>query len=279
MTRKFEAYNYFDSRKFLRDLYKWKKAQNSKFTVRYLAEKTGLKSSGYITNILQGKVNLPPKLVLRLAAAFELKRRETEYLSALVSYSSAKTHSEKKYHFEQLMSLKRSRIKNLDLSQYEYFSKWYYVAIRECLDFFLFKDDYAALAKKLKPRITTAQAKKAVALLEKLGLIKKNPDGYYTKAEAVVSVDEWKSLAINDFQLSMIDKARDAIENTPPAERSVSGLTLSISEGSIKKLKEKIKRFREEVLDMVQKDDDIDRVFQVNITAFPLTQTDREYKK
>jgi len=279
MDRQFNAYDYFDSRKLLRDLYEWKKARNSRFTYRFIAAKAGLKSSGYITNILQGRVNLSPRLILKLATAFELRKKDTEYFAALVHYNNARTHSEKKFYFDQIINLKRSRVKDLDLSQYEYFSNWYYVAVRECLDFFLFKNDYAALAKKIKPAITPGQARNAIQVLEKLGLIKKNPEGYYVKAEAVVSVDEWKSVAINDFQLSMLDLAKASIENTPPGERSISGVTLSISERGIKKLKEKVKRFREELLEMVQQAEDIDRVFQVNISAFPLTLTDREEEK
>ena len=46
-----------------------------------------------------------------------------------------------------------------------------------------------------------------------------------------------------------------------------------------KKLKEKIKQFRQEILDLVQNDSDIDRVFQVNINAFPITQKYGEAKK
>jgi uncharacterized protein (TIGR02147 family) len=279
MSIPLKPYEYLDAQLFLRDLYELKKNTDSKFTVRYIAEKAGLKSSGHVTNILQGKVNLPSKLVLRIALTFELNKQETEYLGALVAYKNAKNLSEKKICFERLMALKRSRVKNLDTNQYEYFSKWHNVAVRECLDFFLFDNDFEALAAKLKPPITVAQAKKSIEILSSMGLIKKNPEGFYVKSEAVVSVEEWSSLAINNFQLAMIDLAKASMDNTPPANRSFSGLTVSISEAGIVKLKEKIKRFRQEILEMVQDDNDIDQVFQININAFPLTQKNGEAKK
>jgi len=107
-------------------------------------------------------------------------------------------------------------------------------------------------------------------------LIKKNPDGFYVKAEAVV---KWKSLAVTDFQLAMLDLAKTSVETTPAGERSLSTVTLSISQRSIKKLKEKVKQFRAELLELVQQDEEIDRVFQICISAFPLTRTEKEPPK
>jgi hypothetical protein len=66
--------------------------------------------------------------------------------------------------------------------------------------------------------------------LEKLGLVAKNPDGYYEHTDAMISTgDEWKSLAIQNFQIEAADLAKHAIQNIPKLDRDISTLTLSIS--------------------------------------------------
>jgi uncharacterized protein (TIGR02147 family) len=178
-------YDYYDPNKLLRDLYEFRKQINPSFTFARIARKAGIKSTGNLTDILQGKSKITARLIVNLATAFEMKKQETQYFSALVHFSLAKTHNDKAYYFDQILTIKKSKTKNLDLSQYEYFSKWYYIAIRELLAFYPFRDDFKSLAKQLHPEITPAQARKAVQVLEETGLIKKKPDGYYEQAESI----------------------------------------------------------------------------------------------
>ncbi|MBF0430787.1 MAG: TIGR02147 family protein [Fibrobacteria bacterium] len=267
-------YDYYNYREFLRDLYKETKEQNSRFSCRYIAQKAGFSSTGFFTKIIQGKTNISFKTVLGLAKVFKLKKHETTYFELLVQYTQAKTHDEKKRHFERVLAIRRSKVKDLDESQYALFNKWYYGAIRELLDFTLVKDDVEQLAKLLNPPITTAQAKDSLKILEQIGLIQKNPDGYYERSELAVSTGkEWSSLAITNFQKMMLNLAELSFESVPKKYRDISTLTLSISSDTFKRVQERLSACRREILEMAKNDNFTEHVYQVNMQVFPLTNT------
>lgn len=264
--------DYLDYRKLLHDLYEDRKATRRSFTYRELCKKAGFSSAGFFTKILQGKSNISVRMVFKLAEAFRLTKTETDYFESLVMFNQAASHDEKRRWFEKLVSIKKSKTKTLAPAQFELFDKWYYVAIRELLDVTLVKDDFRELAKKVYPAITPAEARGAIAVLERIGLIAKDPTGYYKRLDTVVSTgDEWESLAIQHYQLQTIELAREALYCVPKGRRDISTLSLSISGPMFARIREKLKEYRRELLDMAKQDDHADRVYQMNLQLFPLS--------
>lgn len=268
-----DIFSYLDYRRFLHDLYAERKAKAKYFSYRYLAQKTGLKSVGFFTWVLQGKRNLSPRLVLKFAEAFKLNRQETGYFELLVSYNQAKSHEEKKHYFDKIASLKRASAKVVDPASYEFYEKWYYSAIREVAGVQPFKDDFAKLGKSLAPPISAAEARRAVELLEKLGFIARDAEGRYQRKESTLTTGEgWKSVAIAHFQLQALDLARQALDRFPKTERDISTLTFSCSAETFAAIREKMKGWRQELAELVKNDPRPDGVFQLNFQAFPLSK-------
>lgn len=267
-------FGYFSPNEYLRDLFLSKKKKKSKLTLRKLADLAGLKSPGYLTNLFKGKNPVTQNLVPKFSEAFELKKYESEYLEALVLFQNAKDHSSKRKNFEKVMSLRKGRGEELDLSQYEYFTKWYYVAIREFLDCYVFKGDFKELAGKLVPKITPLQAKKAIEVLVKNKLIAQNSEGIYQKLNPVVSTGEWKSLAVADFQLATLDLAKQSFQNVAKEKRNISTLTVTLSSESLKLLDLELKIFRKKILEIAIADTQPEGVFQINLHVFPLALQD-----
>jgi uncharacterized protein (TIGR02147 family) len=266
-------YDYFDYRKLLKDLYEDRKKRNSNFSYRYLGLKAGFKSAGYFANVLKGKCNLSLTVAYGLCEAFKLKKFEAEYFVQLVMFNLADSQNDKKKYFDRLVALKRSQLKSMDERQYELFSEWYYLAVREILDFLLFKDDFRELARMVVPGITPAEAKKAVEVLEELGMIRKNPFGYYEKVDAVLTTpDRWQSQAITFYQYASLDLAKRAFDIWDRKLRDISTLTLSISGEDFKKIQEKLNQVQEEILVLAQNAKKADRVYQINFYSFPLSK-------
>jgi uncharacterized protein (TIGR02147 family) len=267
------VFDYFDYRKLLKDLYKDHKAQKPYFTYRYLMQKSGMHSAGFFTKILQGKSNISNSSIFKLAEAFQLTKLETTFLQLLVLFNQAKTASEKQHCFEKIVAIKKSRVKTLEPFQFELFDKWYYVAVREVLDFHPFSMDYKELAGMLYPPIKPQEAEMAIKVLEKLGLIKRNPQGVFERLDTIVSTgDEWESMAIEHYQSETLDLAKQAIYRVPKAFRDISTLTLSISEATMPRVREKLKEYRKELLDLAKNDAFADRVYQLNMQLFPLSK-------
>lgn len=271
---KTRIYNYLDYRKFLADIFLEKKSREKTFTYRYLAEKVGLKSVGFITWILQGKRNLSERLVLRFSEALALNKQETTFFEILVRFNQARTNLEKKRYFDKLVSLNRPSAIITDAEQYEFYDKWYYSAIRELIGVIDFKGDFRLLANQLIPSITPTEARKAVELLLELGFIHKNSDGLYTRKDQTISTGQsWKSLAITNYQIQAFELGKKAVDAFNKSERELSTMTLSCSLTTFKSMQEKLKNLRFEFAEMAQADESADRVLQCNLQLFPLSKS------
>jgi uncharacterized protein (TIGR02147 family) len=84
---------------------------------------------------------------------------------------------------------------------------------------------------------------------------------------------EVKSLVVANFHREMMRLAAESIERFPADRRDVSALTISCREGRMEEIKERIAAFRQEMLDLACAEDEGGQVMQINIQAFPLTET------
>lgn len=270
-------YEYSDFRLFLRDYLLAVKSRGTKLTYEELGRKVGFTSKGFVTQIIQGKSRIPEDKIGMFGSALALRKKEQEYFELLVHFNQAKTHRTKNESFKKLTSGFKTRIRHIGSDNYEFYSKWYYSAIRSLLGYYSFTGDYKKLAEQLTPVITAGQAKKAITLLERLSLIVKKEDGYYHVTDRLLSsgatVD---SVALVNFQQATMDLAKDALENFPKKQRDASTLTLGLSREGYRKAVEKIATLRRELLDIARFDRQIDRVIQVNLHAFPLTKIPEE---
>ena len=264
---------YSDYRLFLRDWLQARKSEGHPITYEALGEAAGFTSKGFLTQIIQGKSNLPVRMIDDFAKALGLKKKERDYFDLLVRFNQAKRARERADLHARIREGFGAEAKALALEQFEYYRKWYYSAVRSLLGYHPFRGDYAALARQLEPAITPAQAKRAIALLERFGLIALGEDGLYRLTDRLITTGESSvSHAVIEFQRETMDLAKAALETFPKAKRSASTLTLGLSEAGYKALEEKLRTLRKELMEIARFDRNIDRVIQVNLHAFPLTR-------
>jgi len=266
-------YDYTDYRLYLRDYYEEQKARNPAFSYRYFAKKAGFNSSGLYKDIVDGRTGITRSLILRFSTAMKLTKKQEEYFETMVYFNEAKMVEEKKLYFERLLRYYDSKAFRVDASQYEYYSKWYYIAVRELLAIGSFGDDYSAIAQALNPKIRMEQAQKAIEVLKKLGLIQKDKNGRYRSVDKILTTGiDVKSLAIAHFQKAMMDLAKEAIDRHKAVHRNISTVTFSVSEQTYNDIKAELDACRKRILGMVDRSENEDRVCQLNIQLFPLTQ-------
>ncbi|MBD3393366.1 MAG: TIGR02147 family protein [Chitinivibrionales bacterium] len=276
------VFDYTDYRRFLADYYACRKKSDRAFSYRYFAKRLGISSSGLYKEVIDGKRGLSRTLIVKFSQALKLNKREAEYFENMVYFCEAKTVDERKLYFKKMMASYDSRAYKLLASQYEYFSRWYYVAVREHIDCHRFNGDYAELARSLTPPIRTDQARKAIRVLEKLNLVRRREDGVFEKVDAVVTTgypDDHENVDlvnIINFQKTMMDMAQQAYDRHSFTNIDMSTLTLSVSRETYEAMKEDIADFRKKLLAMAQKDKQPDRVYELNYQFFPLTRTEGE---
>lgn len=268
------VFEFTDYREFLKAYYDHQKSRHPAFSYRYFARKANINSSGFYKNVIDGKRSLGRSLILKFSEAMKLKKKEADYFENMVCFGEAKTVEEKRIYFERMMSLRKVDALQIQSSQFEFYSKWYYSAIRELIGVIRFRGDHAALARMLEPSIRPDQAEKAIRVLEELGLIHKDEKGIYRRSQNLITTGpEVESLNVANYQIACMDLAKEAVDRHAPALRDLSTLTLSLSEEAFQVFKEEIISFRKRLLGLEQKFPKADRVYQLNTQFFPLSKT------
>jgi len=267
------VFQFLDAREYLRQAYAAQKKVNKGFSHRYIAKAMGAGSSSFFKDVLNGRASLNPARSAKFARLFCLSPRDTEYFENLVLYTQAATPEEKD-RLLRLLSRTRGAGEQavLEASQTEYLQKWHYAAVRELLAIMEFSDDYAALASRLDPPITVAEARDAIQLLLRLKLIRKTPQGTFEKVDKViVTGPRHHPSQSRPGIVANLDLARRSLERHEADNRPFSYLTLSVSGASLKYIKEKLREVRRDILEHVSMDESVDRLYQLNMQLFPIS--------
>jgi uncharacterized protein (TIGR02147 family) len=268
-----DVFAYLDYRAFLRDYYLEKKDRRG-LSYRAFSRRAGLKSPNYLKLVIDGARNLSDEMAARFAKAVGLDGDGADYFVELVRFSQAKSTTERNASYSRLTGFRRhQRAQPLELKHAAYHSTWYLPAIRELAARPDFSDDPAWIASALWPSITKADAAAALATLLELGLLAKNARGKIVQGEALVSTGpETRGLHIKNYHRMMMERAAESMDEIPASDRDISSLTLCLGADGLARLKERIQRFRRELLELSTLEDDADQVVQVNFQLFPLSR-------
>jgi uncharacterized protein (TIGR02147 family) len=269
--------SYTDYRAFLKDYYEEAKARNPGYSYQVLSRMAGIKSKGFLHNVISGKRSLSVSNVFGIARALKLDKHETEYLENLVALDSAACLEEKNLYYDRLSSIKANgktawQPQILRNEQFEFYSKLHHSVIRSLIDLLGFKGDYARLAASVNPRITPRQAKRSVELMRKLGLICKDTTGRYAITEkSIATPREVVTLATLNFHKESAELALRALTTMPREQRNFSCVTLGISRKAYERICEEIREFRAKLVQIAEADVAADTVYQVNFQCFPVS--------
>ncbi len=275
-AKEIDVFGYLDYRAFLRDYYTAKKEAGRGFSYRAFSRKAQLKSPNYLKLVIDGDRNLTPQMAERFAKACGLTGDALEYFIDLVAFNQAKTSTERNNHYSRLTSFRGyKKAHALDLAHAAYYSTWYMPAIRELAARPDFQADPEWIAKMLLPPIGRADAERALKTLLELGLLTETEDGRVVQTESLLSTGpETRGLHIGNYHRGMMERAAEAIDLVPAADRDISSLTLCLGEDGLRRVKERIQRFRRELLELSELEDDPRQVTQINLQLFPLTSGD-----
>ncbi|MBL8025983.1 MAG: TIGR02147 family protein [Fibrobacteres bacterium] len=271
-------FEYSDYREFLKDHYEWSKRRRPNFSYRSWSSEAGINAPAFFKYIIEGNRGLTKQSIIKVLKTLNLDKDEALYFEQLVFFCQAETESEKNHFLTAMLSLqKTSDVHKLSPESYEYFSKWYHVVIRELAVMSDFQDDFAALGKLTLPSISAAEAKASIALLIKIGLLQKDDKGRYHQTNTLLSgVDSIKNVALWCFQKEMVSKALEAFDRFPSEERSMSGITISVSENTLSQIHERVRLFRKELLMLADSDKSPTKVMTMAINLFPMSKSVKE---
>jgi uncharacterized protein (TIGR02147 family) len=92
------------------------------------------------------------------------------------------------------------------------------------------------------------------------------------QGEAVATTGpETTGLHIANYHRTMMERASESIDLVPAPQRDVSSLTFCVGEDGLRRIKERVQRFRKELVHLLAEEEDGEQVLQLNMQLFPLT--------
>jgi len=270
-------FQYTNLQKYLKDKFQEKKEGNHGFSHRVFARTAGLKSTNFLNLLIKGERKLSREGIEKFARGFGLEKKEAAYFEVLVLFNQAENPGEKRKYYDRMLSFRDEvKAKTLEKRQYQYFSRWYIPAIRELVALPGFEPRAKWISEKLSPEITVKEASEALKILEELGLIKKDANNKWRQTDQVLTTGpEVQSLFAAAFHEAMMQVAKESINRFPAENREISSLTVTISREGFKIIRDKIRKFQDELLKVVTADQKSDEVYQVNFQLFPLIEVNR----
>lgn len=269
------VFQYLNARDYLRAYYAFKKATTQTFSYRAFSRKAELKSPNYLKLVIDGERNLTPQMAHRFGTALGLDGQKLAYFLDLVAFTQARTIDERSARYERLIRFREHRrIHHIDIAYGQYHSRWYIPAIRELTFRPDCRSDPAWIAERLLPPIKTSEAAEAVELLLDLELVR-DEDGFLRPEETLITTGpEVKGLHYVHYHRMMVQRALHALDHLSSPERDISSVTLCLRDDGIARLKELVRGFRRELLQLSASESSPTQVVQVNLQLFPLTRSD-----
>ncbi len=265
-------FEYLDYRQFLREFYDFQKEKDYYFSFQYISQHVGMDTSS-IAKIFSGKRHIPINKIALFVTLCKLTGTKAEYFESLVYFNRSKSEKEIAVHYENLIKLRSVKGFKLTATQYKFYSKWYYTAIRAILDLRNYTDEYEEISKLLNPPIKIEQVKLAITFMHKNDIIYTDDDGYLKPTWNHISSGKiGDRQAVHSFQKEMMDMAKRSLNVHHKDERDISSITVSMDKDSMDKIKKIIEECRHSIRKTIDMDKHSNSIYQINFQVFPLTK-------
>jgi uncharacterized protein (TIGR02147 family) len=270
--------NYTDFRAYLNDWITERKQQGLPGSNRWFAMKMEINSTSWLTSILKGVKGLSKETTNKLSQILKHSPMESRYFETLVLFNQARTVAERNQYYQDLTKLQNLKeIRKITANQYDLYSVWYHTVIRSLVGMHPFKSsekDFELLASMISPPITVSQARKSVNLLLDLDIIRINDHDYFELTSTAITTGEnIQSLAVANFQQETLRLAQEAIDRYNRSERYIGTITIGVSEQAFSQIKQLLIETSNKIAEIANADANAERVYQINLQAFPLSST------
>lgn len=260
---------YLDYREFLRDQLQELK-RSRWYSARAFAQRAGFSSPSFMKMVVDGKRNLSAEGAKKISIALKHNKSETRFFELLVKFTQEKSPERRVAILKQIMEFKKFlAIRPLEPFQFEYFSNWKLVALREALSSRYWQQrGLDSISEKLQ--LSESELHRNLSTLLELKLIEKDKQGCFKATSAPVQTPrEMRSLAVRNYHKEMINLATTAIDQYGIEDRDVGALTIGLTAEAYQEVKEKIAILRREINAKYSNVEAKD-IYQLNFQLFPL---------
>ena len=270
MRQFLDIYQFTHFRKFLEEYQAARAKAEPGFTRTEICNLLGLeKSRSYFADVLRGK-KVSPRMVAKFIEILELDKKEAKYFETLVQLDQAKSDAARDAAMQEILKQHPNPQHIVNEDAYEYYSRWYNSALFAILDAMDVTDDMAPVQKRIFPKVPLGKLKESLALLERLGLTRKNEEGFWKPTKESISSGPYNNAdLVKQYQLQCFELSKQALMTPPKKPTVMSTLTFSISSEAYKKLEAELQEFKAKARRIIGEDKEkADGVYQMNIHLF-----------
>lgn len=279
MASKINIFQYQDYRLLLAALIEQRKKEKKTFSYRWFSQRAGLTSPNFLNLVVKGKRHLSTSSLEKVVEIFQLTKEEGNFFRYLVQFNKAKTLSEKEHFAHQLVQIKKFQNEYpLSKEQFEYYSQWYHIPIRELLMLKNSPQTATEIAETLLPGISPKDVEESLSKLSSLEMVEQRGDHWRAKQESVTTGHRFSNFGVVQFHKKMMGLAAESLDRFPAKEREISSVTVGLSEDSAQKIKKLIEEFRSQLMTIAEEDKDKEQIYQINFQLFPLSKPKRKEK-
>ncbi len=272
------VFSFTDYRTFLNSYLDEKKSHNRHYSTSLFSKDLKLRDTSSINKILKSQRHAGSEIVDKICDYFHFSDKERYFFCDLVSLAKETGSSTNRlYIMERLKRLHpNNNFRLLKQEEFNAISQWYYVAIREMVQWKGFQESSEWIQKQLLFKVTKSQIKEALCALEKIGLIKRGKNGRLELGtKQFTTTQDISDEAIKKFHEKSLECAKTSVRDVEVQKRHISSTIISVKAANIKKAKEVIDRFQDELSGLIE-DGEGDAIYQLNIQYYPLTKVKTE---
>lgn len=265
-----DIYQFTHFRKYLEEYQAARVQREPSFTRTEICILLGLeKTRSYFADVLRGK-KVSPRMVAKFIEILGLDKKAAKYFETMVQVDQAKNDTIRKAAMEELLRQHPNPQHIINTDAYEYYNHWYHSALFAILDAMDVGDDMSPVQKRIFPKVPLGKLSDSLELLQRLGLARKNEDGFWKPTRESISSGPYNNAdLIKQYQLQCFELSKQALI-TPPKEPSVmSTMTFSISSEAYKELEAAVQEFKAKARRIIGEDKaKADSVYQLNLHLF-----------
>ena len=265
-------FSFVDYREFLLAWLRHYKAKKGG-SLEKLAEETGL-SAEFIVRALRRFRKLDFESHKKILAQIALAPIEREFLDTLYQVSETESREIRQGAVMKLLTFAEFRKAHpKEYEAWHYLSHWYYVAIREMSTLPGFQANAPWIQARLSGEVAVDEIKKALDFLEQGSFFKKLADGRIESLmKPIHCAGGVYRLALGQFHREMLEKAQDAIRNSPSDQRYLQGHSMAVSRDKYEQICRILSEAAEKVEALGAGDEGEDPIYHVELALFPLSR-------
>ena len=267
---------YKDYRKYIRDYYTREK-KASALSWRKFSKRAKFSSPNFLRQVCEGCSNLSMPSAERVAEAMGLTGYEKDFFQNLVSYNQNSDTPKGNLALEKLRTIaKENGVRKIGKEEQTFYDTWLHSVMRELAPA-MGRATTTAMAKRCRFGASTQDVERSIGFLLQTGLLIRTAKGTYRQTEKIVEGDTEKiPPAIRSMNRKMAGLAIQALDRVPVAQREFTGITMGLSQQSYTKILGVLASCRKKILDIVAKEENVDRVYRLNLQLFPMTVIEEE---